>query len=131
MAANTPKLDFDTFHNIINGQLTTTPTITYSLNPATGLPNAPVPLSTLADTNLTVASASTAQKSWAKTTIFHRRTQLLTFADTLSITYLEQFTQLLIAEQGNRISLPATRFFAPLPLSAIPLNSHSHLEKQS
>ncbi|RAL62930.1 hypothetical protein DID88_004771 [Monilinia fructigena] len=56
-------MDFLTFHNTINGKLTNTTKTRHSINPSTGEPNPPVPLSTNIELDEAVAAAKKAQKA--------------------------------------------------------------------
>lgn len=95
-----PLTSLQKFYNIINGELTQTRETRHSINPSTGKPNLPVPVSTISDLDAAVAAAKVAQKSWAKTTFTHRAELLNAFADELE-TYRSEFTTLLTTEQGK------------------------------
>ncbi|EFR05203.1 betaine aldehyde dehydrogenase [Nannizzia gypsea CBS 118893] len=100
-SVDSPKLDFTTFHNTIDGKLTATSTTRRGVNPATKeLINAEVPVSTLADVDNAVAAAQVAFKKWSKTTFEERRRALHAFADGLDH-YKEEFADLLVLEQGK------------------------------
>ncbi|KAM5470719.1 hypothetical protein MauCBS54593_003760 [Microsporum audouinii] len=94
------KLDFTTFHNIINGELTSTAKTRHNINPATGEPNAEVPVSTAEDVDAAVAAAQEAFKLWSKTSHEEREKALVGFADAIEA-HAEQFLNLLIREQGK------------------------------
>lgn len=80
--------------------MTTTAGTRQSLNPATGEPNPPVPLSTRQDLDDAVAAARKAQRVWAKTSFEERRTKLQAYVDAFE-TYRDDFVNLLIREQGK------------------------------
>ena len=84
--------------------MTATAETRHGINPATGEPNAPVPLSTQKDLDDAVAAARKSQKAWAKTTFEERRAKLHAYADALE-TYRDDFVGLLIAEQGKAYAL--------------------------
>ncbi len=98
-----------TFHNIINGKLTTTAETRYSVDPATGEPNPKVPLSTQEDLDNAVGAAKHAYKAWSRTTFEERRKKLHAYADTLE-THRDDFVSLLIAEQGKAYGLAQDEF---------------------
>ncbi|MCJ1470985.1 hypothetical protein MMC07_009633 [Pseudocyphellaria aurata] len=98
------RLDFTTFRNVIDGKLTTTAGTRQSVNPATGEPNPPVPLSTRQDLDDAVAAARKAQRVWAKTSFEERRTKLQAYLDAFE-TYRDDFVKLLIKEQGKAYKL--------------------------
>ncbi|KAI1915395.1 hypothetical protein LOZ61_001588 [Ophidiomyces ophidiicola] len=93
-------VDFATFHNVINGKLTTTDHKRRGINPATREPNPEVPLSTPTDVDSAVEAGQIAFKSWSKTPWVERKKALLAFADALE-SYQEQFRKLLVQEQGK------------------------------
>ncbi|CAM1508816.1 Fc.00g025550.m01.CDS01 [Cosmosporella sp. VM-42] len=90
------------FRNTINGKLTTTTETRHGINPATGSPNPPVPLSTLQDVNQAVNSAKDAFRSWANTPFGERKQCLLAFIDAL-IEHEQDLAKLLVMEQGKPI----------------------------
>lgn len=79
------------------------------MNPATGKPNAAVPLSTRQDLDDAVAAARKAQKAWAKTTFEERRTKLHAYLDAFE-TYRDEFVELLITEQGKAYNFAHDEF---------------------
>lgn len=67
MASNgVKKLDFTTFHNTIDGKLTSTKETRHNINPATKKPNAEVPVCTPEDVDAAIAAARKAFNSWSK-----------------------------------------------------------------
>ncbi|KAK2743782.1 hypothetical protein FQN57_004719 [Myotisia sp. PD_48] len=98
------ELDFTTFHNVINGKLTSTAETRHNINPATGEPNAEVPVSTAADVDAAMDAAQAAFKTWSKTPWAVRQKALNNYADAVD-KYRDQFAQLLTREQGK--PLPA------------------------
>ncbi|KAL4765313.1 aldehyde dehydrogenase family protein [Aspergillus foveolatus] len=99
-------LDTTTFHNVINGQLTSTATTRHSLNPATKKENLAVPVSTAKDVDDAVSAAKTAFKSWSRTSYEERRRACLAYADTLEANK-EALTALLTQEQGKPLDQAA------------------------
>ncbi|KAM5472307.1 hypothetical protein MauCBS54593_002898 [Microsporum audouinii] len=97
---DSPKMDFTTFHNTIDGKLTTTSTTRHGINPANKQPLAEVPVSTQADVDNAVAAAQAAFKKWSRTSFEERRTALHAFAEGLD-SYKEEFADLLTTEQGK------------------------------
>ncbi|EFR03944.1 aldehyde dehydrogenase [Nannizzia gypsea CBS 118893] len=94
------KLDFTTFRNVINGKLTSTAETRHGINPATGEPNAEVPVSTAEDVDAAVAAAQEAFKSWSKTSHEERAKAVVGFADALQA-HSQQFLDLIVREQGK------------------------------
>ena len=103
-ASGSAKLQFDSFQNIINGKLVSTSKTRHGINPATEQPNLEVPLSTQKDVDDAVAAAKQAFKSWSRTSVEERREKLLAYAEALK-EYTEEFTKLLITEQGKPLWL--------------------------
>lgn len=97
-----PKIDFQTFHNVINGQLTATEHTTHGVNPATKKSNPDVPVSTKEDLDLATEAARVAFPKWAKSTIEERATALNNYANAL-MAHQEEFAQLLTREQGKPV----------------------------
>ena len=116
-----------TFHNVINGELTNTAETRHTLNPATCEPNPEVPLSTRQDLDHAVEAARKAQKSWAKTTFEERRNRLHAYADTLE-TYRNEFVDLVISEQGKSYGLAQDEFTRTL--RAIRVTSNLELSEE-
>lgn len=79
------------------------------MNPATGEPNPPVPVSTRKDLDDAVAAAKKAQKLWAKTTFEERRAKLHAYLEAFE-TYRDDFVKLLITEQGKAYNLAQDEF---------------------
>ncbi|KAI1210499.1 aldehyde dehydrogenase [Annulohypoxylon truncatum] len=108
MASNTSetkiKLDFETFFNVIDGQLCSSSTglTRFTVNPATLEENASVPVSTIDDVNKAVQSAQNAAKTWASTPWSERQKKLKAYADAFEAN-AEGFLQMLLNEQGKSI----------------------------
>ncbi|KXG48517.1 Aldehyde/histidinol dehydrogenase [Penicillium griseofulvum] len=100
-------LDFSTFHNVINNQLTTTSETRYGINPANTEPNPPVPVSTQDDLDKAVEAAQDAFKSWSKTSFEERRKALHAWADAIE-SNAEGFAQTLTMEQGKPLTQSST-----------------------
>lgn len=94
------QLDFTTFKNTINGKLTSTEKTRHGVNPATGEPNPEVPVSSPADVDAAVEAGQAAFKTWSKTSHEERKKAILAWMDAIE-PYIEQFTKLLIQEQGK------------------------------
>ncbi|QSZ31221.1 hypothetical protein DSL72_000784 [Monilinia vaccinii-corymbosi] len=111
MASRETKItmDFQTFYNTIDGKLTNTAQTRHSVNPTTGEPNPPVPLSTITELDEAVAAAKKAQKAWSRTSITERRAIFHAFADALE-SFKSEFVNLLIAEQGKANFLAQDEF---------------------
>ncbi|CAJ2503137.1 Uu.00g105310.m01.CDS01 [Anthostomella pinea] len=111
MAANQTKtaaLDFTTFHNVIDGQLTGPGTTYHTVNPANLENNLGVPSSTLGDVNSAVEAAQRAAKSWAEVPWDDRKTAPGGFIAALE-DLSDDFAQMLNKEQGKPVSIAAQR----------------------
>ncbi|EEP82234.1 conserved hypothetical protein [Uncinocarpus reesii 1704] len=96
------EIDFTTFRNVINGELTSTEQTRHGINPATGNPNPEVPVSTPTDVDAAVEAGLVAFKSWSKTSRKVREQALLGFTGAIT-RYREQLTKLLVQEQGKPV----------------------------
>lgn len=105
MASNgVKKLDFTTFYNSIDGKLTSTKETRHNINPATKQPNAEVPVCTPEDVDNAVAAARKAFTTWSKVPYEQRQKAVKDFAAGLA-SYREEFSHLLVAEQGKPLHL--------------------------
>ncbi|KAJ6153573.1 hypothetical protein N7470_006532 [Penicillium chermesinum] len=100
-------LDFTTFHNVINNELTSTATSRHGINPATSEPNPEVPVSTQEDLDRAVKAAREAFKRWSTTSFAERRAALAAYADAIEAN-AALFAQTLTMEQGKPLSQSAT-----------------------
>ncbi|KAL4981329.1 aldehyde dehydrogenase domain-containing protein [Aspergillus falconensis] len=91
---------FDNFQNTINGEQTSTAEKRHGINPATGEPNADVPVATKEDVDRAVAAAQEAFKTWSEVPFEERRKAVLAFADAVE-EYADDFSKLLVQEQGK------------------------------
>ncbi|KAF7560280.1 hypothetical protein G7046_g3861 [Stylonectria norvegica] len=98
--SSSEMLDFTTFHNVIDGKLLSTNTTRHGINPATGNPNAEVPIADQKDVDIAVEAGQRAFKSWSKTTYQERQKALLAFADAIE-KETTSFAELLVKEQGK------------------------------
>ena len=89
-----------TFHNVINGELTKTAKTRHNINPATTKPNAEVPVSSQEDVDRAASAARTAFKTWSKKPLEERQASLVKFADAIE-SYKDEFGHLLTKEQGK------------------------------
>ncbi|KAF9238183.1 hypothetical protein DTO027I6_7854 [Penicillium roqueforti] len=103
MTTDAKILDFSTFHNVINNQLTTTTETRHGINPANTQPNPPVPVSTQDDLDKSVKAAQDAFKGWAKTSFEERRKALHAWADAIDDN-AAGFAQTLTMEQGKSLT---------------------------
>ncbi|KAJ5691796.1 hypothetical protein N7462_001219 [Penicillium macrosclerotiorum] len=103
---NSP-LDFSTFHNVINNELTTTVVTRHSINPANSQPNPEVPISTQEDLDKAVQAARTAFQTWSKTSFEERRSALLAYGDAIKAN-ADGFSKTLTMEQGKPLNQAAT-----------------------
>ncbi|KAI4230108.1 MAG: hypothetical protein L6R36_000365 [Xanthoria steineri] len=100
---HTPKLEFETYYNLINNELTKTAKSRHNINPATTEPNPEVPVSTQEDVDKAVAAARAAFKTWSKTTLEERGEKLVAYADAID-GHKDDFAKLLTAEQGKPLA---------------------------
>jgi delta 1-pyrroline-5-carboxylate dehydrogenase len=98
------KLDFSTFSNIINGQVRGTAVTRHGVNPSTCETLPPCPVSTQADVEEAVQAARSAFKLWKTTPIEVRKENIKGLAAAL-LAQKEDFSRLLIKEQGKPVSL--------------------------
>lgn len=101
---NHSALDWNTFANVIDGELSTTSKTRTGINPATGEPNEPVPVSTPEDVDRALEAAKRAFPGWAETPYEERRKAVNAFADAIEAEK-ENFSKLLVKEQGKPVSL--------------------------
>jgi acyl-CoA reductase-like NAD-dependent aldehyde dehydrogenase len=94
------KLDFTTFHNIINGKLVGAKRYHAGINPATKEKLWSVPAATKEDLDDAVIAARAAFKKWKNTTREERNAILLKYADAIEANK-EEFSRLLTTEQGK------------------------------
>jgi acyl-CoA reductase-like NAD-dependent aldehyde dehydrogenase len=100
------------YYNTIDGRLSETPRNTYSINPATGKANPPVPLSRSIDVDHAVTAAKRAFKPWAKVPYRQRREAVLAFANAIE-RHQDDFAKLLTQEQGKAVCV--VHHFIPSP----------------
>ncbi|KAI4274970.1 MAG: hypothetical protein LQ337_003534 [Flavoplaca oasis] len=98
-----PKLEFETYHNVINNDLTNTAKTRHNINPATTEPNPEVPVSTQEDVDKAVTAARGAFKPWSNTSLEERGKKLVAYADAIE-SYKDEFAKLLTAEQGKPLA---------------------------
>lgn len=97
------QLDFSTFHNVINNELTQTSQTRHGINPANSQPNPLVPVSTQDDLDTAVKAAQAAFKAWSKTSFEQRRKALSAWADAIEAN-IGGFSKTLTMEQGKPLS---------------------------
>ncbi|KAF2141345.1 uncharacterized protein K452DRAFT_318982 [Aplosporella prunicola CBS 121167] len=98
------KLDFTTFHNVINGKLVPTKKTRHGINPATleALPE--VPVSTPEDVDAAMDAGKAAFKLWRNTPWNERSKAVNAFAEAL-LEHKAEFAKLLTKEQGKPIPM--------------------------
>lgn len=96
-------LDWTTYFNIIDGELTTTSKTRHGINPATGKPNPEVPVATQEDVEKAMLAAKKASKTWAEVPYAERQKAVLAFADALEAEH-QAFSSMLTQEQGKPVS---------------------------
>jgi len=96
-----PQFDvFGEYLNTIDGKLSSTQKTRHGINPATGKPNAEVPVATPEDVDAAVTAAKKAFKTWSKVPYSERQKALNNFADAIE-KYTDDFAKLLTQEQGK------------------------------
>ncbi|KAM0335215.1 hypothetical protein ACHAQA_000257 [Verticillium albo-atrum] len=100
-------VSFDTFANVVGGELKTTASTRTGINPSTLEPLAPVPVSSREDVDVAVAAAAKGAAEWAKVPLEKRREAVIQYADKLAA-HAQDFAALLTKEQGK--PLPAALF---------------------
>ncbi|KAL3481403.1 Aldehyde/histidinol dehydrogenase [Aspergillus californicus] len=100
------SLNTSTFHNIINGELTSTANTRHGVNPANKQPNPEVPVSTAADLDRAVTSAKAAFKKWSRTSYEDRRKAIFAYADSIEAN-TDALAALLTKEQGKSLAQAA------------------------
>ncbi|KAJ5985559.1 hypothetical protein N7499_008156 [Penicillium canescens] len=116
-------LDFTTFFNVIDNQLSSTSQTRHGVNPANTHPNPPVPVSTQNDLDKAVKAARAAFKTWSKTSFDDRRKALLAWADAIDAN-ADGFAKTLTMEQGK----PLTQATAEVGLAGIWTRGLSSIE---
>lgn len=111
-------LDWTTFHNTIDGKLTTTSKTRHSINPATGKPNPEVPLSTPEDVDKAMAAGKRAFRGWADTPWEKRKQAVLAFADAIEAEK-PAFSKMLTQEQGKPVRIICPRSRVPDHLTGL------------
>lgn len=91
---------FGEYHNVIDGQLSSTQETRHGVNPANGKPNPEVPVATKEDVDRAVAAARKAFKSWAQVPWAERQQACRSFGDALE-KQADEFAKLLTQEQGK------------------------------
>ncbi|OAL39080.1 hypothetical protein AYO20_01831 [Fonsecaea nubica] len=93
-------ISFDTFSNVINGQLRSSKTKYQGIDPTTKQPNWDVPVATPEDIEDAVAAANKAFAEWKNTTWEYRVERLARLKEAFEV-YQEEFTNLLLKETGK------------------------------
>ncbi|KAF4629506.1 hypothetical protein G7Y89_g8637 [Cudoniella acicularis] len=99
-AAKYKLADFETFHNVINNELTATAKTRRAIDPSTEQALAEVPVSTQEDVDRAVAAAQAAFPSWRDLSQDDRASYLNKFVDSI-VAYQQEFAQLLGKEAGK------------------------------
>ncbi|KAJ5771057.1 uncharacterized protein N7511_003108 [Penicillium nucicola] len=116
-------LEFETFSNIINNELTSTSQTRTGINPATTQSNPPVPVSTQDDLDKAVKAARAAFKTWSKTSFDERRKALNAWADAIDAN-ADGFAKTLTMEQGK----PLTQATAEVGMASVWTRGLSSIE---
>ena len=96
------KIDFTTFHNVINGKLVKSDKTRHGINPATEKAHFEVPIATQTDVDEAIAAGKAAFKKWSRTPVEVRRKALMSFAEAYN-EYKDEFAKLLTTEQGKPV----------------------------
>ncbi|KAK7221831.1 hypothetical protein V2G26_009834 [Clonostachys chloroleuca] len=94
------KVSFDTFHNVINNELTSTAATRRAICPSTEEPLWEVPVSTQEDVDRAVSAAKAAYPAWRKLSYDERAEYLNKFADAIEANQ-QDFVDLLGKEVGK------------------------------
>jgi acyl-CoA reductase-like NAD-dependent aldehyde dehydrogenase len=108
---STDKLDFTTFHNVINGKLVGSSKTRHGINPATKKPLAEVPIATQEDVDNAVAAARAAFKTWSKTSLEERVAAINAYAQAF-VALHDDFANLITTEMGRPVSI-TSKFLIP------------------
>ncbi|KAI1660890.1 aldehyde dehydrogenase [Daldinia decipiens] len=100
-----PPLDFETFYNIIDGELSSTQNnVRYGINPFTLEKNPAVPVSSLHDVDRAVEAAGRAAKSWAEVPWDTRVSAIREYANAIE-DKAEDFARILMMDTGKTVNL--------------------------
>lgn len=105
---STWKMNFTTFHNVVDGKLRAAGSTYHSTNPVDETSLWPCPIATEDDIELAVLAAQKAQPEWAQKSYKERNQLLKSFAD-IYLSHADEFCQLLAAECGRTVSQIGTR----------------------
>ncbi|KAH7136982.1 aldehyde dehydrogenase [Dactylonectria estremocensis] len=98
------SLNFDSFLNVIDGNLVGSETTRHGINPATLEALPPVPVSIPSDVDAAVAAARRAASGWADTPLAERQQAVSNFADALE-KHADGFIKMLVVEQGKPLAV--------------------------
>lgn len=98
-------MDFTTFHNVVNGEKRKGSDCYHGIDPTTRqkFPHA-APVATNEDLDEAVKAAQNAFQAWSETTLEERSTLLKAFAMKV-LSYENEFTELLVKENGKPVSI--------------------------
>ena len=113
-------ISFDTFHNVVNGELRGAKNVYHGLDPTTGDKLWDAPVASKQDVEDAVVAARKAFKPWAKTPFEERVKTLRKFADAVK-PYLDDFTELILKENGKPVGLLNAKYARNV--ARIPCNS--------
>jgi len=95
-----PAVSFDTFHNIVNGQLRGSAKSYHGLDPTTGDKLWDAPVASKQDVDDAVVAARKAFGPWSKTPFEERVKTLRKFADAVKV-HLDDIAELILKENGK------------------------------
>ncbi|KAI0389907.1 aldehyde dehydrogenase [Xylariaceae sp. FL0594] len=110
------KISFDTFHNVINNELSTTPQTRHTLNPKDQSPLWEAPVSGQEDVDRAVSAGKAAFQSWSKLTQDERAEYLNKFADALQANH-DGLVELLRKELGKPVQAAGFEMFLVMGLA--------------
>ncbi|KAI8944203.1 aldehyde dehydrogenase [Xylaria longipes] len=96
---STTSLTFDSFQNVIDGELSSTELTRHTVNPSTLEANPDVPVCTQHDVDRAIAAAQVAAEAWAEVPWAERRKAVEAFADALEA-HATEFGHILVREMG-------------------------------
>lgn len=94
------NVDFNSFSNVVNGELRSSKQKYHGINPATKEANWDVPVATQQDVDDAVVAANKAFDSWKNTTWEERQQRLVRFKEALE-SYTTELTEVLMKETGK------------------------------
>lgn len=96
------NISFESFYNVIDGELENTTETRHGINPATLEKLPPVPVSTPEDVDRAVNASRRAAAAWAEIPIEERKQKVIQYADAI-VALSDDFGRMLTTEQGKPV----------------------------